>query len=69
MTADRVEAYYESNTRRFLRFGQGGQEGAIHRAVWGPGVRTRTQAFHYVEERFLDAMPPDVQRVLDRYGA
>ncbi len=30
--------YYDRNTRGFLRFGQGGHSGAIHRAVRGPGV-------------------------------
>ncbi|MEM7152163.1 MAG: class I SAM-dependent methyltransferase [Myxococcota bacterium] len=65
MTDDRVEAYYESNTKRFLRFGQGGQQGAIHRAVWGPGVLDRAEAFHYVDDRLLEAMPHDATRVLD----
>lgn len=62
---DRVQEYYEGNTRRFLRFGQGGRVGALHRAVWGPGVETRAEAFHYVEERLLDAMPQDTTCILD----
>ena len=45
---DDVRAYYEINSHRFERFGQGG--GAIHRAVWGEGVRTREAAFRYVDE-------------------
>jgi cyclopropane fatty-acyl-phospholipid synthase-like methyltransferase len=45
---DDVRAYYETNTRRFERFGQGG--GTIHRAVWGDGVRTRDEAFRHVDE-------------------
>lgn len=44
-----VRRYYDRHTHAFTRFGQGG--GAIHRAVWGPGVATRRQAFHYVEDR------------------
>jgi SAM-dependent methyltransferase len=45
---DDVRAYYETNTRRFERFGQGG--GTIHRAVWGAGVRTRDEAFGHIDE-------------------
>ena len=48
-----------------LRYGQGGDEGAIHRAVWGPGVETREAAFHYVEDRIAhhlrDAVPADAR--------
>jgi cyclopropane fatty-acyl-phospholipid synthase-like methyltransferase len=44
-----IRDYYERHTSAFVRFGQGG--GAIHRAVWGPGVTTREQAFHFVEDR------------------
>lgn len=46
-----VRRFYDRNTRAFVTFGQGGGEGAIHRAVWGPGVATREQAFHYVDDR------------------
>src|SRR5207244_1771625 len=35
-------------------FGQGGATGAIHRAVWGPGVRDRRQAFHYVDDQIAE---------------
>lgn len=48
-----VHDYYESNTKRFLRFGQGASESVIRRALWGPGVETQQQAFHYVEELIL----------------
>jgi SAM-dependent methyltransferase len=41
----------------------------IHRAVWGPGVTTRAQAFHYVDERIADlvrgVMPPRGAHVVD----
>ncbi len=60
-----VEGYYEANTSRFLRFGQGGSVGAIHRAVWGPGVRTRAQAFHHVHERLLELVTAQTRHVLD----
>ncbi|OFW00625.1 MAG: hypothetical protein A3I61_12685 [Acidobacteria bacterium RIFCSPLOWO2_02_FULL_68_18] len=45
-----IRRYYDRHTRAFLRYGQGGGAGVIHRAVWGPGVTTRAQAFHYVDE-------------------
>jgi len=38
-----------------VRFGQGG--GALHRAVWGPGVRDRVHAFHWVEDQIVDLLP------------
>lgn len=43
-----VARYYEANTESFLASGQGGAHGAIHRAVWGEGVTSRAEAFHYV---------------------
>lgn len=45
-----IRRYYDRHTRGFLRYGQGGGAGIIHRAVWGPGVTTREQAFHFVDE-------------------
>lgn len=52
--AAEIRAYYDRHTRAFLRYGQGGGAGVIHRAVWGPGVTTRTQAFHYVDDLIKD---------------
>ena len=52
-----VKAFYERNTRRFLRWGGGSREGVIHREVWGPGVETREQAFQYVHEVLLRRLP------------
>ena len=49
-----VRRYYDRHTPAFLKYGQGGGAGAIHRAVWGTGVRTREQAFHYVEDRIVE---------------
>lgn len=46
---DAVRAYYDRNTAKFERLGQGGA--SIHRAVWGAGVTTRAEAFHFVDER------------------
>ncbi|MDP2318488.1 MAG: class I SAM-dependent methyltransferase [Acidobacteriota bacterium] len=47
-----VRDYYDRHTASFVSHGQGG--GAIHRAVWGPGVSHRDQAFHYVEDRIAE---------------
>jgi SAM-dependent methyltransferase len=49
-----VRAYYDRHTPAFVTFGQGRGLGAIHRAVWGPGVRDRTAAFHFVEDRIAE---------------
>lgn len=44
-----IRRYYDRHSASFVRFGQG--RGSIHRAVWGPGTRTRDDAFHYVEDQ------------------
>jgi SAM-dependent methyltransferase len=49
-----VRDYYDRHTAAFVSHGQGGVAGAIHRAVWGPGVSHRDQAFHYVEDRIAE---------------
>src|SRR5262245_18219206 len=46
---DDVRDYYDQNTRSFLRWGQGRGTGTIRRAIWGPGVEGRVEAFHYVD--------------------
>lgn len=46
---DSVRAYYDANTRSFLRTGQ--SPTAIRRAVWSPDVVNRAQAFQAVDER------------------
>jgi SAM-dependent methyltransferase len=51
-----VRHYYDRHTRAFVRYGQGGDLGAIHRAVWGPGTTTRREAFRYVEDRIAEAI-------------
>jgi SAM-dependent methyltransferase len=45
-----VRDYYDANTARFERFGQGRRTGAIHRAVWPNEVRSRDAAFEYPNE-------------------
>ena len=52
----RIRRYYDRNTAAFVAYGQGGSEGAIHRAVWGPGADDRRAAFHFVEERIADVI-------------
>lgn len=53
MSAEQVRDYYDANTRAFEKFGQGGGHAVIRRAVWGPGVRSRADAFHYVDQLIL----------------
>lgn len=55
-----VRRYYDNNTGLFDRLGQA--SGSIHRAVWGPGVSTRAQAFHHVDELILKALPEKAGR-------
>src|SRR4051812_18079965 len=50
-TTAQVRRYYDRQTAGFLKFGQGGSSGAIHRAVWGPGITDRSRAFRYVEDQ------------------
>ncbi len=56
-----VQRYYDRHTATFLRYGQGGGAGAIHRAVWGPGIETREAAFHYVEDYLIDQLGGTLQ--------
>jgi len=60
-----VQRYFDENSARFIRRGQGGA--SIHRAVWGPGVKTREAAFHYVEELIRAELcgRSEIPRVLD----
>jgi SAM-dependent methyltransferase len=53
---EQIRRYYDRNTSAFVALGQGGSIGAIHRAVWGPGVTTREEAFHFVEDRIADVV-------------
>jgi SAM-dependent methyltransferase len=54
---DEVEAYYNRNTRPFLRFGRGsGRSGTIHRALWAPGVTTHGEALDHIHTRILRAL-------------
>lgn len=53
---DLIRRYYERHTRTFVTFGQGGAVGAMHRAVVGPGVTTRAEAFRYVEDTIVGVL-------------
>ena len=46
-----VRDYYDFNTRRWFRRPR--VVDTIHRAVWGEGVRSETEAFHYVDALVL----------------
>ncbi len=65
---DPVEAYYDDNTSLMLRLGQG-TDGTIHRAVWGPGVKSRDEAMAYVDalviQRLRQMAIPNSPRLLD----
>src|SRR5688572_18212979 len=50
---EEVQNYYDRNTRRFERFGHGKDTGAIHRAVYGEGVRSRAEALAFVDRLLL----------------
>ncbi|MDA1183553.1 MAG: methyltransferase domain-containing protein [Acidobacteria bacterium] len=60
-----IRGYYDRHTPAFVAYGQGGGVGAIHRAVWGPGVTTREGAFRYVDDRIADLM----RSLLEQPGA
>lgn len=49
-----VSKYYDRNTKRFLKFGQGGKTGSIHRAVFSKKNSSRQEAFRYHENNILN---------------
>ena len=65
-SSEEVARYYDNNTAQFLAYGQGGATGSIHRAVWGLGVETRSDAFHFIHKILRDqATQINAKRVLD----
>ena len=48
-----VRRYYDRNTGAFVAHGEGGAAGALHRAVWAPGVADADGAFHHVDDRLI----------------
>jgi SAM-dependent methyltransferase len=64
--AEQIRRYYDRHTSAFVALGQRGSDGAIHRAVWGPGTDTHRQAFRYVEDQIallLQGLPPSPDRL------
>jgi cyclopropane fatty-acyl-phospholipid synthase-like methyltransferase len=59
---DGVRRYYDANTWKFLLTGS---QRALHRELWGPGVRTRAEAVHHTHDLVLAELGPDDRRVLD----
>lgn len=55
-----VRRYYEQNTKLFFRLG-GASSYAIHRAVWGNGVKTFQEAINYSNTQLVEAIHPLVQ--------
>jgi SAM-dependent methyltransferase len=68
---DGVRTYYDKNTPRFVRSHQSAVANAIHREVWGPGVRREKEAFEYVNSLVMRSITaiagsfPSPMRVLD----
>lgn len=56
--AQHIAHYYDANTRKFLRFGGAGETGAIHRAIWAPGVENPEQAFLFLNQLIGNAIRP-----------
>lgn len=56
--ASKIAAYYDNNTRHFLRLGGSADTAAIHRAIWAPGVRDRAAAFNYLNQLVGQAIAP-----------
>jgi SAM-dependent methyltransferase len=60
-TPAQIRRYYDRNTPAFVALGDGGDVGAIHRAVWAPGVSSHDGAFRFVEDQIvgrLRGLPP-----------
>lgn len=49
-----LKRYYDRNTRLFLWLGGSRSALTIHRALWGPGVRTRQEALAYAHHLLLE---------------
>ena len=61
-----VARYYDQNTASFLAHGQGGAQGIIRRAVWGEGVGSRAEAFHFVHDLLRTRIAESgARRILD----
>lgn len=56
-----VQGYYERNTARFLRIGRGGDVGAIHHKLWGPGVHDDEAALLFINRWLVSQLSGDSQ--------
>jgi SAM-dependent methyltransferase len=54
--AGQIRRYYDRHTSAFVALGQRGSDGALHRAVWGPGTASHRQAFRYVEDHIASLL-------------
>jgi SAM-dependent methyltransferase len=52
----RVADYYDANTRRFLRFGEGSGHGGIHRCVWTPDATSTDEAVDTVNRLIIERL-------------
>lgn len=52
----RVADYYDANTRRFMRSGEGSSGGAIHRCVWTPDATTTAEAADTINRLFIERL-------------
>lgn len=52
----RVADYYDANTRRFLRFGEGSGHGGIHRCVWTPDATSTGEAADTVNRLIIERL-------------
>lgn len=52
----RVADYYDANTRRFMRSGEGSSGGAIHRCVWTPDATTTAEAADTVNRLIIERL-------------
>lgn len=57
-SAATIAQYYDANTRKFLRLGRSGETGAIHRAIWAPGVLNREEALLFLNHLVANAIKP-----------
>lgn len=60
-----VQRYYDVNTPAFEKYGQSTQAGVIRRAVWGPDVDSRSDAFLYVDRQIA----AELQTLSTRFGS
>lgn len=49
-----IRAYYDQNTRLFLRFGSSSTAQTIHRAVWADGTAALPQALNYTNRLLVE---------------